>query len=176
MVTFATPTQSTGKLPAGEYVMRLTDIDDSETSKWDPSITRLKFIFDVQSVESIDEYPADINDEDDDAVGEYESTLTEGDHWAWCDNKMGGSATLRKWLTGMLGRTIGKNEVPDPSEVIGKSYKVTLGMVPYTFNGESGEKFDIALIKPYKAPRNRTRSTEKPDPWDKAEAEGFDDE
>jgi hypothetical protein len=176
MVTFATPTQSTGKLPAGEYIMRLKDIDNSEKSKWDPSIERLKFIFEVLDVESIDEYPADIDEKDDDAVAEYESTLTEGDHWAWCDNKMGGNATLRKWLTGMLGRTIGKNEVPDPAEVIGKTYKVTLGMVSYTFNGESGEKFDIALIKPYKAPRQRTRPTEKPDPWDKAEAEGFDDE
>jgi hypothetical protein len=161
MVTFATPTQSTQKLPSGEYVMHLKNIDDSEVSAYNPDIQRLKFIFDVVSVESIDTYPEDVDDEDDDAVAEYEAALADSEHWAWCDNKMGGNATLRKWLTGMLARTLGKDEVPNPAEVIGKSYKVTLGMVPYTFNGKSGEKFDIALIKPYKAPRQRTRVQEK---------------
>jgi hypothetical protein len=170
-ITFATPTDSSTRLPAGEYIMTLTDIE-AEPSKYNPGEERFKFIFDVKSVESIDEYPADIDDEDDDAVAEYEATLTDDkEHWAWCANKMGGNSTLRKWLTGMLGRTLGPKEVPDPSEVIGKTYKVTLGMVSYTFNGEPGEKFDIALIKPYKAPRQRTRTPKTNEenlaPWER---------
>jgi hypothetical protein len=168
-ITFASPTDSTTRLPAGEYIMRLKDIE-SEASTYRADEERLKFIFAVQSVESIDAYPDDIDEDDDEAVSDYEAELIDNkEHWAWCSNKMGGNATLRKWLTGMLGRTIGKNEVPDPSEVIGKSYKVTLGMVSYTFNGESGEKFDIALIKPYKAKKPRAPKTndENLAPWER---------
>jgi hypothetical protein len=170
-VTFATPTDSTNRLPAGRYIMKLKDIA-AEESTYKPGEERLKFTFDVKSVEKIakypdDAYPVDIDEDDDEAHEEAESlfnaALVGKEHWAWCSNKMGGNATLRKWLTGMLGRTIGKDEVPDPNEVIGKSYEVTLGMVSYTFDGKPGEKFDIALIAPHKVPR-RTRGEAEPAP------------
>jgi hypothetical protein len=86
---------------------------------------------------------------------------------------MGGNSTLRAWLTGMLGRTIEKTEALDPAQFIGKDYKVTLGMKNYVIQqtGQAGEKFTILTIKPYKAPRKRTRV-----PAQQAAVEGFDDD
>lgn len=170
MVTFAAPTEAGPRLPAGEYIMTLKDIEEAEASTFNPDTQRLKFIFTVQSVEAIDEYPVDVED-DDDALEAFDASLVGKDHWEWCNNKMGGNSTLRRWLTGMLGRTIEKHDNLDPDQFIGKPYKVMLGLENYVIQqtGQAGEKFTIKTIKPYKEPRRRTRQA-APDP------EGFDDD
>jgi hypothetical protein len=176
MVTFASPIESTTRLPAGEYVMLLKDIEEAEVSTFNPDVQRLKFIFTVQSVEVVDVYPDGV-DWDDDAMEEFDQSLVGNEHWAWCSNKMGGNSTLRGWLTGMMGRTLEKLEVPEPTQFIGKPYKVTLGMKPYVIqqSGASGEKFDILTIKPYKAPRQRTRTPKSNEenlaPWERDDDE-----
>jgi hypothetical protein len=58
MVTFASPTEAGPRLPAGEYIMRLKDIEEAEPSTFNPETQRLKFVLTVLSVESIDLYPA----------------------------------------------------------------------------------------------------------------------
>lgn len=172
MVTFATATESSQKLPAGEYIMTLASIEDAEPSTFDPSTQRLKFVFTVKSVEAIDAYPDDVGDTDDE-MNEFDLSLVGNDHWEWTNNKMGGNSTLRSWLTGMLGRTIEKNDNLDPDQFIGKDYKVTLGMKNYVIqqSGASGEKFTILMIKPYRAPRRRNANLPPA-----SDPEGFEDE
>jgi hypothetical protein len=171
MVTFAAPTEAGPRLPAGEYIMVLKDIEEAEASTFNPDTQRLKFILTVQSVEAIDEYPADVDDEDDDAMEVFDQSLIDKDHWEWCNNKMGGNSTLRKWLTGMLGRTIEKTDSLDPSQFIGKPYKVMLGLENYVIQqtGQAGEKFTIKTIKPYKAPRQRKPKSNEENlaPWER---------
>jgi len=171
-ITFAPMTESGQKLPAGEYVMLLSEIAEAEASTFNPETQRLKFVFTVQSVEAIDLYPDDVPDTDED-VEAFEQSLLGRDHWEWTNNKMGANSTLRAWLSGMLGRTIEKNDDLDPAQFVGKPYKVQLGTKNYVIQqtGQAGEKFTILTIKPWKQQRQR-----KPVPAPAFDPEGFDPE
>lgn len=160
MVTFAKPTDSVGtgkKLVPGEYVWTLTDVVVDEPSKFNPETQRLKFIFTVDAVEELDEYPDGLDTEDEDAVGEFEDSLLGSEHWEWVNNTMGPNSTLRAWLQGMLGRTIDNHEEVDSAPFIGKPYKVQYGWKSYVIqqSGESGKKLTILTIKPVKPERQR---------------------
>jgi hypothetical protein len=137
---------------------------------------RLKFRFTVAGVEQVDVYPDDVEDTDD-AMEEYESSLIGVEHWEWTNNTMGPNSTLRAWLQGMLGRSITKQDNPQPEQFVGKDYKVQMGDKSYTIQqtGESGTKFTILTIKPYKAPRQRTRTPKTNEenlaPWEREDDE-----
>jgi hypothetical protein len=122
-------------------------------------------LFTINEVLEIDEYPAEVDTKSEKAMTAFEDTLIDYEHYEWCNNTMGANATLRAWLQGMFGRTLTRADDLGPAQFIGKQYKVQLGDVTY----ESGPKFTIKTIKPYKAPRPRNRRQE-------ADPEGFDDE
>lgn len=174
-ITFAAPTESAQRLPAGEYIMTLADIEEAEPSSFNPSVQRLKFIFTVKEVAAIDTYPDDVDEDNTDALDAFDESLVGKDHWEWTNNTMGANSTLRSWLTGMLGRTIEKNDNLAPDQFTGKDYKVTLGIKNYVIQqtGQAGEKFTILTIKPYKPQRQRNRKQEQENlaPWERDDDE-----
>lgn len=155
-----TPKASSGsgeRTPAGEYLTTLKEIVNEGPGQHNPNVERLKFVFTINAVSQVDEYPDSVDPDDEDATEEFEGALVGRDHFEWVNFTMGPNATLRQWLSWMLGKPV--EDSVDESAVLGKQYRITIGWKNYVIQstGQSGSKLTITNIRPI-------RRTAKPKP------------